>query len=602
MRNGDHARGTPVSHARLRIADPATFDVIKNAFAMLCDEMATTLARAAYSPLIRQSLDCATGVLASDGAVIAQGRTSPLHLTTLMTATEAVLRDYPDLQDGDVYLVNDPFDGGSHLPDIFLIAPVYHEGQLAFFVGSEAHHADVGGRVAGSNAADSKEIYEEGLRMPAARLISAGRRDAFVYELIARNVRLPDQVTGDLEAQVVALDVGKAGIARMIERFGYTTLAENVSLLLDYSEHRAREEIRSWPDGEYTFEDWIDDDGVGGGAIRIAVKTTISGDAVTIDFAGTGDQVPAAINQPRAVTVSAAMVAVRAAMANEIPHNAGYMRPVTVQVPPGCILGAVPPAAVSARALPAYRTIDAVLGCFASIVPERMAAASDGGNTLATFAGVGRDSKSFVWSDIHIGSWGGRRDQDGIDGISSIMIAVANTPAEIVEREMPIRIRRYELVEDTCGAGRFRGGASVARHYEVEVPTELSIRSDRNLIAPYGLFGGRNGALGRNTVIAGTDERVIPSKTTITLNAGDVYCAVQAGGGGWGDPLERDPDAVWNDVYDEKITPEYARREHGVVIRDDAVDREATEALRARLRGIDDSASHPTDRKPGTSH
>ena len=569
---------------QLRIPDPATFDVVKNAFAMLCDEMATTLARSAYSPLIRQSLDCATGVLAVDGSVIAQGRTSPLHLTTLMTATEAVLRDYQDIEDGDVYLVNDPFDGGSHLPDIFLVAPVYHDGEIALFVGSEAHHADVGGRVAGSNAADSKEIFEEGLRLPAARLLRAGRRDRFVYELIARNVRLPEQVTGDLEAQIAALEVGRAGVARLIERFGYDTLQEHIRLLLDYSEHRAREEIGRWPDGEYTFEDWIDDDGAGGGPIRIAVKTTVEGDAIAVDFTGTGGQVPAAINQPHAVTVSAAMVAVRAAMPGDIPHNAGYMRPITVIVPPGCILGAIPPAAVSARALPAYRTIDAVLGCFAAIVPERMAAASDGGNTLATFSGAGRDGKPFVWSDIHIGSWGARHHRDGIDGISSIMIAVANTPAEIVEREMPIRIRRYELVADTCGAGRFRGGLSVAREYEVEGPTELSIRSDRNLVAPYGLFGGRSGALGRNLVNRGHDEHVIPSKTTRLLEAGDVYCAIQAGGGGWGDPLERDPDAVWNDVYDEKITAEHARREYGVVVGPDGIAPAETAQLRERLR------------------
>lgn len=568
-----------------RISDPATFDVIKNAFSMLCDEMATTLARSAYSPLIRQSLDCATGILAGDGSVIAQGRTSPLHLTTLMTATQAILRDYDDMEDGDVYLVNDPFDGGSHLPDIFLVAPVYHQGHLAYFVGSEAHHADVGGRVAGSNAADSKEIFEEGLRLPAARLVRSGNRSTFIYELIARNVRLPDQVIGDLEAQIVALEVGREGLARLIERFGYETLSANERMLLDYSEHRARDEISRWPDGDYIFEDWIDDDGVGGGKIRISVATRVRGDSIIVDFAGTDSQVPAAINQPAAVTVSAALVAVRAAMANDIPHNAGYMRPITVRVPSGCILGAVPPAAVSARALPAYRTIDAVLGCFSAIVPDRMAAAGDGGNTLATFSGRGRDAKPFVWSDIHIGSWGARHHLDGIDGMSSIMIAVANTPAEIIEREMPIRIRRYELVEDTCGAGCFRGGLSVVREYEVEGTTELSIRSDRNAVAPYGLFGGRSGACGRNTVTSSEVARNVPSKTTVVLNGGDVYAAIQAGGGGWGDPYERDPDAVWSDVYDEKITLDYALREHGVVIGADGVDYRQTASRRSHRRG-----------------
>lgn len=568
---------------KLLVRDPATFDVVKNALSMLCDEMATTLARSAYSPLIRQSLDCATGILGANCEVIAQGRTSPLHLTTLMTATRAVMNTYGAVSDGDVYLVNDPFDGGSHLPDIFLIAPFFHEQKLMFFVGSEAHHADIGGRVAGSNAADSREIFEEGLRLPAARLVRAGVRDEFIVDLIARNVRLPHQVIGDLEAQMVALDVGKDGLRRLISRFGSSTLVEYVQSLLDYAEHRAREEISTWPDGSYEFEDWIDDDGVDSQPIRIAVTARVMHDELTFDFAGTAPQVPAAINQPEAVTISAAMVAVRAAMANDIPHNAGYMRPITVRVPAGCILGAVPPAAVSARALPAYRTIDAVLGCFAQICPRRMMAASDGGNTLATFAGTGRNGDSFVWSDIHVGSWGARSDLDGVDGISSIMIAIANTPAEVIEREMPLRIRRYEFVQDTCGAGKFRGGLSVAREYEVEGATDLQIRSDRNRIAPYGLFGGQPGSLGRNIVNPGLRQRLLPSKTTVRLEGGDVYRSEQAGGGGWGPPLERDPERVWQDVVDEKITREFAEREHGVVIGERGPDQARTRRLRSTI-------------------
>jgi N-methylhydantoinase B len=586
----------PSSEGRV-VQDPATFDVIKNALSMLCDEMATTLTRAAYSPLVRQTLDCASGILAANCDAIAQGRTTPLHMMSLMTAARAVLRSYDTVAENDVYLVNDPFDGGSHLPDLFLIKPVFHEGQPLFFVGSEAHHADMGGRVAGSSAADSREIFEEGLRLPAARLVREGVRDQFVLDVIARNVRLPHQVIGDLEAQLAALEVGEAGLHRLIARYGRETLLEYVDALLDYAEHRAREEIESWPDGTYAFEDWIDDDGAGSGPIRIAVTARVERDELKIDFAGTAPQVPAALNLPESVTVSSAMVAVRAAMAGDIPHNAGYMRPISVSVPEGSILNPMFPAAVAARVLASYRTVDAVIGCLAQFVPHRAMAASDGGNTLATFAGAGRTEGRFVWSDIHVGSWGAREDRDGIDGICNISIAIANTPAEVIEREMPMRICRYEFVSDTGGAGRFRGGLAVAREYEVEGETMLQIRSDRNTVAPFGLAGGQPGAFGQNVVSRGTERRLIPSKTTFNLQPGEVYRSQQAGGGGWGDPFDRDPERVWEDVLDEKITRAFAEREHGVVIGEDGLDLPATKRLRAELRRGDATDVAPIRRK-----
>jgi N-methylhydantoinase B len=567
--------------------DPITFELVKNGLAVLCDEMALTMARAAYSPVVREMLDFTTALLTPEGEVMAQGRTSPLHLGSIMAALAGVRARFgDDMHPGDLFINNDPYAGGSHLPDIFLLKPLFVAGRLVAFVGAEAHMSDMGGRVPGSNASDSTEIYQEGLRIPPSRLASRGEPNVTLWEIIEANVRQPNRVLGDIRAILAAIAVGERGLLRLIDQYGVEQLHVYVEALMGYTERLARTEIAGWPDGVYTFEDAIDDDGMDPGPIPIRVTATVRGDELDLDFTGTGAQARAAINTPVTFTRAACFLAVRAGMTAHLPHNAGFTRPITIHVPEGTVLNPLPPAAVAARALAAYRTTNAVIGALARIVPGRMVAADEGGNALITLAGVDAAGKPWLFTDIHLGAWGGRQASDGVDAICSVCISVANTPCEIVELDFPVLIERYGFVQDACGAGEHRGGLALVRDYRLLADrTMVQVRSDRATVLPYGLYGGRPGPPTVNLVNPGPDQRALPSKFMIWLNAGDRYRCQLAGGGGWGDPLARDPAAVARDVRDEKISLAFAAEVHGVVIdaATGAVDAAATAALRARL-------------------
>jgi len=570
---------------RVRSYDPVTFELIRYGLESLGDEMAATMAHAAYSPIIRNAHDLSTALLTSECEVIAQGRTNPLQLGSIMPAARAVVAKFSrQIGPGDIFILNDPYEGGSHLPDIFLIKPLYARDQLVGFAGSEAHHSDVGGRVAGSNASDSREIYEEGLRIPPSYLFRAGDANETLFDVIRSNCRFPEQVMGDLGAQMAALKVGEKGFRHLVERYGHEELKGYIARLFEHAERVVRAEFSSWPDGLYEFADYIDDDGTGNGPIPIHVQITVSGDSLTIDYSGTGAQVESAINTPKAFTQATAMTAVRCAIGVDVPHNSGYMRPVTVIVPEGTILNARPPAAVAARALAAFRAFDATIGCLAKIVPKRLMACGDGGASLITFSGLDGGGRKYILTDMHLGAWGGRQDRDGVDGISSPLIAITNVPVETIERETPLRITRYEFIPDSCGAGRFRGGLASLREYRIDSGSAMvQFRSDRAKVRSYGLFGGRPGASARNVLNPGPLEKELPSKHTTSLNCGDVYRSVISGAGGWGDPLERDPQSVREDVRNEKVTRKFAAREFGVAI--DAagrVDLDATRSLRGQ--------------------
>jgi N-methylhydantoinase B len=574
--------------ARTNILDPVTFELIKNGLSVLCDEMALTMARAAYSLIVRESLDYTTALLTPDGEVMAQGRTNALHLGSIMAALEGVRAKFGDaVRPGDLYINNDPYEGGSHLPDVFLLKPLFVDGRLAAWVGAEAHMSDIGGRVPGSNAADSTEIYQEGLRIPPSRLASGGEPNRTLWDLIEKNVRQPDRVIGDLRAILAAIAVGERGFLGLVAKYGYDRLRRYVEAIMDYTERVARAEIASWPDGDYTFEDAIDDDGLDPGPIPIRLKVTVRGDELEMDFSGTGRQARAAINTPVTFTRAACFLAVRAAMTTNLPHNSGFTRAIRVLVPEGTILNPRLPAAVAARALAAYRTTNVVVGALAQVVPHRMMAGDEGGNALITLAGRDPEGRAWVFSDIHLGAWGGRHDRDGVDGTCGVCVSTANTPTEIVELEYPLRIRRYAYVQDACGAGQFRGGLGLVRDYEMLADdTMLQVRSDRVTTLPYGLFGGKPGSPAENLVNPGPDQRALPSKFMIQLDAGDLYRSQLPGAGGWGDPLERDLALVQRDVRDEKISPAFAAREHGVVIDPETlvIDERATAERRAQLR------------------
>ncbi|MBI3976811.1 MAG: hydantoinase B/oxoprolinase family protein [Chloroflexi bacterium] len=569
--------------------DPVTFELIKNGLTVLCDEMALTMARAAYSPIVREALDFTTALLTPEGEVMAQGRTNALHLGSIMYALEGIRNKFgDDMQPGDIFVNNDPYEGGSHLPDTFILKPLFVDGKLAAFSGAEAHLSDMGGRVPGSNAADSTEIYQEGLRIPPSHLFIRGEPNRTLWDLIEKNVRQPHTVIGDMRAILAAVAAGERGFHRLVGQYGYERLRFYVGEIINYTERVARAEIAEWPDGEYVFEDAIDDDGMDPDLIPVKVKITVRGDELEIDFTGTGKQARAAINTPVTFTKAACFLAVRSALKTALPHNAGFTRPLHISVPEGTVLNPNPPGAVAARALPAYRTANAVIGALAQVVPARMMAADEGGNALVTVAGKNREGQPWVMSDIHLGAWGGRHDRDGVDGICGVCVSTANTPCEVIELDYPLRIRRYAYLQDTGGAGRYRGGLGMARDYQVLADDiMIQVRSDRRKVRPYGLFGGKPGTASANVVNPGPNEQALPSKFMVWLNAGDVYHCRLAGAGGWGDPLDRDPAGVQRDVRNEKISPAYAAHEHGVVIdpATGAVDEAATAGLRGQRRG-----------------
>lgn len=573
-----------------RTVKPMTFELIKNALGVLCDDMAITMSRSSFSPLMREVMDYSTALLTPDGEAMAQARTQLVQMGATVAALAAIRSKFGDaMRPGDIFIVNDPYEGGSHLPDIYLLKPIFQEGKLIAYVGAEAHMCDMGGRVAGSNASDSTEIYQEGLRIPPSYLFEAGTPNRTLWDILERNVRLPGRVLGDMRAMLSALDIGERGFLRLTEQYGQEELPFYVAEIMNYTERVARAEIARWPDGEYSFSDAIDDDGLDPDLIPIHVKISVRASDITFDFTGTGRQVRAAFNCPFTTIAALCSSAVRCAMPAQVPRNSGFSRPVRVIAPEGCILNPVLPAAVTARALTMYRTLDAIVGAMAQFVPERMLAGDEGGNGLITFAGKHVDGKPWIYTESYRGSWGGRHDRDGIEGICGLVAPNANVPCEVIEQDFPLQVTEYGFVPDTGGAGRFRGGLSMVRSYRVLTDgTMAQVRTDRVKTRSFGLFGGQPGAHSVNTVNPGPGQVDLPSKYLVWLKAGDVLRLQLSSAGGWGDPLEREPELVWLDLRDEKITAAYAEREHAVVFDHGTgrLDSAATERLRSERHFI----------------
>jgi N-methylhydantoinase B len=569
---------------RVATLDPITLELIRNGMQSVVDEMALTLVRTAYSANLKSAMDLSSALCDARGRLVAQGLTLPLHLGSIPDAIEALLARFSgQVRPGDAFVLNDPYEGGTHLPDFFVFQPVFLVDELLGYAVTVAHHTDVGGRVAGGNGCDSTEIYQEGIRIPPLRLRSAGQLDQGFLRLLAANVRIPVKVLGDLRAQLAACHIGERGLLELVARYGREPVTMAFSELLDYTERLARIEIGRLPDGRYSFTDYLDDDGIDPGRIEISVTVTVHGDSMDVDFAGSSEQVKGAINSVLSFTRSAVYACVRCLMPATIPNNEGYFRAIHVTAPPGTIVNPLPPASVAARGLTGYRIANAVMGALAQAAPDRVPAAESGGDTGLSLGGYDAQRRPFVFLEFLVCSWGGRPFADGIDGAASIVVNFSNYPAEVIEREYPLRIEANGYLPDTGGPGRFRGGLALARQYRfLEETATLQLRADRGLVGPYGLAGGTAGTPARNVLFQGGAERPLPSKTTLTLHRGDGLRLELAGAGGWGPPLERDPQAVLRDVLDEKVSIDHARRVYGVVIgpsgRD--VDEQATLELR----------------------
>jgi N-methylhydantoinase B len=572
------------------MADPFIFELFKNAVYSLSDEMALTIFRTAYSGVLKGGMDYSTALCDSEGKTIAQGLTQPCHLGSIPTAMNSIMRHHGNaMRPGDVFIMNDPFDGGMHLPDIFIIKPVYYADQRIAFAATVCHHTDVGGRVAGSNAADSTECYQEGLRIPPLKLFDAGRRDDTIWKVIEKNVRVPVLVQGDLRAQLSACHIGETGLFELLRQHGVEAARSYFAEIIDYTERLARAAIHELPDGRFDFEDWLDDDGIDFDVpIRLRVALHKEGDHFYADWDGTSPQVKGALNCTLSFTEAAVYTAVKSVLPRDIPANEGFFRTVTVTAPPGTIANCVLPAATAARALTGFRQLDCCFGALAKMLPDRVCAASDGGNVGVSVGGYREDRSPFVHVDFHCGAWGGRPWADGPQGNANLFSNLSSHSTEVIEADGSLRIRSFEFITDSAGAGKFRGGVSFRRDYELrEREGMMQIRNDRCTTFPYGLYGGMAGKPGRNVLNPRTArEQPLPGKVTHTIHRGDVFRYEQAGGGGWGDPLERDPADVLRDARNEYVSSKAALTEYGVVIDTArwAVDAAATAAERACLR------------------
>jgi len=566
--------------------DSITREIIQNALAAAADEMSLALYRTAYSTIVRDCLDYSTSLCDGRGEMIAQGVTIPFHIGAVPTAMVALFKTFgDDIHEGDVFAMNDPFDGGMHIPDIFIVKPIFWKGERVAFAVATAHHLDLGGRLPGSSACDNTEIFQDGFRIPWLKLYDRGQVNKTFFTLFRANVRVPQMTVGDVRAQLAACHIGERAIHELIERYDVETFRTCAADLIDYTERLIRAEIAAWPKGQYSFTDYMDSDGCGGPPVKLHVTLTVAGDSLTADFTGTDPQTRGALNCTVGFVFAVVALCVRSVMQESVPNNAGIFRPLNIIAPPGTVVNGVMPAASSMRGVTGFRLVDAVFGALAQFLPDRVFAASEGGNTLVIIGGQHADRSSYVYYELLTGTWGARPDRDGNDGLCSICNIASNIPVEQAECEYPIRIQRYGLVCDSGGAGKFRGGMSVEREWTLlDGDAHLAIRSDRRDHPPYGLQGGSNGTPSNNILRHVDHDEVLPTMISTRMKTRETIYHKQPGGGGHGNPLDRAPAAVAWDVKNDKVSIEAARKQYGVALDPCTleVNKTATAALRAK--------------------
>ena len=553
--------------------DPVTLEVVRNACAAVCEEMNANLIRTGYSPNIKERRDCSCALFDGDGEMIAQAENMPVHLGAMPFSVAEAIEAFPPetLEPGDAVLLNDPYRGGAHLPDLTLVTPVFHGGEVVAFAANRAHHADVGGSRAGSVAADSTEIYQEGIRIPPVKLFEGGEANEAVFDVILSNVRTPDERLGDLRAQEAANQTGVRRFSELVEKYGDDVVEAALAEIKDYSERRMRTEIESLPDGTYAFEDVLDDDGLGNDDLHVRAAVTVDGDEVTVDFEGTAAQTDGPINAVLAVTSSATYYAIRCVTDPDIPPNHGCYRPIAVEAPEGTIVNPEPPAAVVGGNLEtSQRVTDVVLGALGEAVPERVTAAGQGTMNNVTFGGTDpRTGDPYAFYETQGGGFGGRAGKDGMDGVHVHMSNTMNTPVEVLETAYPLRVDRYELRADSGGAGEFRGGLGLRRDIGVrDHRATFSLLADRHRHRPYGIAGGEPGATGGAVLLDDGEREELPGKTIRDLPAGATVSIRTPGAGGYGPVEDRDPEAVRRDVRLGKVSAEAAREAYGVDVTD----------------------------------
>ena len=521
--------------------------------------------------------------------------TMALHLGSFPDAMAEMVRQYEnDIHDGDIFVFNDPYTaGGMHLPDVYIVKPIFEAGELEGYAATLVHQIDMGGIAPGSTATFATEIFQEGLRIPVIKLYERGEPNDTFFKLMALNTRVPDKLAGDMRAQVAACNSASQAYAKLVGKYGSETFRRLVDDLHDYAETVAREEIRRLPDGAWSFTDWLDGLGDDPEPLPLKATVTIDGDRMVVDWTGSAPQVKAGINCPSPFVVSAVQMMLKSVAQQEIPNFDGFCRPIEIILPEGTLVNPTPPAAVAARAIIGWRAVDVLQGVFAQIVPEEVPAAGEGGVTFPAISGWDGDRR-FVISETLCGSWGAMPGRDGVFGIPNPGGNLTNQPIEMIEALYPIEIQRYGMLENSGGPGKFRGAPGIVRSYRMlNDETLVVLRSDRKHHLPWALAGGAPGTPCLHIVNPGPDQRLLPPMPNNPVRFGpdEVFLHIGAGGGGYGDPLERDPELVRLDVLEEHLSAEYAAAVYGVVF--DAsgdVDQDATAAKRAELRSGDGQA------------
>ncbi|TWG98910.1 N-methylhydantoinase B [Mesorhizobium sp. J18] len=554
--------------------DPITIEIVASAFRSVVDETFIALMKSAYSTNIKERHDHSTAICDRDGRLIVQAEMSlPIHIASMTGLMKSILAKYPpsEIEEGDIFVANDPHvAGGTHLPDINYAAPLFLEGELLGFLCNIAHHADIGGMAPGSMAGGMSEIYQEGLRIPVVKLFRKGEMQQDIMDLMLLNARIPDERRGDHFAQIAACRLGVRRVREIGQRYSLSTIRNVFDELVERTRSRMRAAIADVPDGVYEFEDVMDDDGLGTVDIPIRLKITVSGDRAVFDWRGSSPQVRGNINVPINATQAAVAYALRALLDPEIANNQGIIDCCEIVSDKGSIVDCVAPAPVAARANTSQRLIDIIIGAFSKAIPEKAVGASNGANTTAVFSGIDpRNGNPYLYFETLGGGFGGRNDRDGKDGVQVHITNTSNLPIESIETEYPLRVVSYGFIEDSGGAGKYRGGGGLRRVIQpVDHECIFNGAGERFTNAPWGVFGGQPGRPGRFLIENGGGEKLLDVKPSgVTVPADRRIIVETPGSGGYGPPAERDPQAVEIDRVSQKYSEQFLARHYPGIVK-----------------------------------
>ncbi len=564
--------------------DMIVLELINNFLYSLVDEMTIGVVRTAFSPLARDSFDFQCGICHANGEMLLEGEGTLVHSLIYTYLIKNWMKAHGDsTYPGDFIVTNDPYSGAAHLPDIYMWHPIFINDKLVAWSVAGGHLSDVGGITPGSCSCESTEIYQEGLRIPPMKFYERGVANKDLFDVIRANSRVPMVVGGDIEAYWSACHIGEQRFIELTKTYSWETLSIYLDELLNYAERLTRDEIRRMPDGEYEFTDYMDDDGIDIGIpVKLHLKITIKGDEITYDFTGTSAQVKGALNNPYASTMACIVTALRQMMSLDIPRNGGVWRPVKLIIPEGTLLNPKLPGACASRGGTLARESDVMLGAEAQIRPDKIPACTSNMDHLLNIGGCDKDGKPFILVESIWGGWGGRSTADGIDFGTCTFENASNQPCETNEGIYPIMYNQYGYVADREGAGEYRGSVALVREWKfIGDEAVLQLRTDRQKYKTWGLYGGNGGAPSESIINPDTENRHI-GKITMKIKRGDVYRLITSGGGGWGDPLERDPKMVLDDIRNEKISVKRAREAYGVVINELTMEVDIAETQKLR--------------------